>query len=121
MKIVFYGNVLKDNLENIDAAELERKRIISEFLPLGMDIFRTTRQLKLPRAIIRDYPETLDKNSELYLKISKLKEYFGDHLTQINYIPISGDLEMIINDEQSFLSNILLAISGGLEIIKIEE
>lgn len=120
MKIIFYGNVLKDNIKDIDAAKIERQRIINEFLPIGMDIFNTTRKLIMPRAIIRNYPDTLDKESELYHKIVQFKAFFGSCLTEINYIPLSGDLELIINNEQFFLSNILLAVSVDMGKITIE-
>ena len=120
MKIIFYGNTLMDNIEYTSTAEHEKQRIINTFLPLGMDIFRTTQRLVMPRAIIRDFPDTLDKSSELYLQLCKLKAYFGNCLTQVNYIPVSGDLEMIINDEQFFLSSILLAISADIGQITIE-
>lgn len=119
MKIIFYGNILRDGIEDINAANLEKQRIINEFLTIGMDVFNITRNLKLPRAIIKNYPETLDKNSELYIKINKLWEFFGEQLTQINYIPISGDLHLVINGEDLYLSNILLAISCDIGDVKI--
>lgn len=119
MKIIFYGNILRDNIEDINTANLEKQRIINEFLTIGMYVFNITRNLKLPRAIIRNYPETLDKHSELYIKINKMKEFFGEHLTEINYIPISGDLHLVINGEDLYLSNILLALSCDIGDIKI--
>lgn len=58
--------------------------------------------------------------ASVYFRIHKLKTYFGEKLTQINYVPVSGDLEFIINGETYFLSNILLALSVGMEAVKIE-
>lgn len=120
MKIIFYGNILKDNIEDVDIANREKQRIINEFLPLGMSIFRITRELKLPRAIIKNFPETLDKNTDLYLNLNRLTDYFGDCLERIDYIPISGDLQLHVNGEGLFLSNILLAVSCNMGDIKIE-
>lgn len=119
MKIIFYGNILRDNIEDINTANLEKQRIIENFLHIGMDVYHTTKDLKLPRAVIRNFPEMLDNNSELYIKINKLREYFGEHLTEINYIPISGDLELVINGEELYLSNILLAVSCDIGDIKV--
>lgn len=118
IKIMFYGNILADNILTDDECDKRISEIIDEFLPLGMEIYNTTRKLIMPRKIIRDYPSTLDINSDLYINIEKLKQYFGEELLRIDYIPVSGDLFLDFKTKELFLSNILLGIIGGIGDIK---
>ena len=123
MKLIFYGNILYDGIETYEKAEVLKRKTIEEFLIKGMELHNRVRKLIMPRKIIRNYPDTLDKDSELYVLMREVCSYFGDGLISVDYIPVSGDLMMTMRGEikELFLSNILLAVCVNFGDIRIEE
>ena len=81
----------------------------NEYIDLGIEIYHIVKKLEMPRAVVHDFPSTLDKDSDLYHKREKFAGYFGDNLKEISYIPICSELELLFKDgEVVALSNLLL-------------